>query len=385
MLGASTGNETVDLLGPMLESVDRFCLRRLSPDEVRRRDDAHQPPYDLLPELGELGVLRVPFAEEVGGLGMGWASLSRLQERIAYHAYFAASIVNRVVGFGVSPILQFGSGQQKNDLIPKLLDGKLLIALALTEPDAGSDARAVTLRAVRDGTNWRLNGRKTWISDAGGAGYLLTLCRTPGERGGETSLTAFLVPTSSGGLSMTELPKVGNNCMPSWDIGYDDVVIDDACRIGEPGQGFEVVTGSLRYSRASMASTTVGCAQAALDLAVDYAKNRKQFGRAIGSFQVIKHRLADMNMEVTKARLVVRELVRRVDANEPCDDIAAMAKVTSTEALQFVANHGMQILASAGYSAESAMQRYWRDARLYTFGEGTNEIQREIIARQMGL
>ena len=184
---------------------------------------------------------------------------------------------------------------------------------------------------------------------------------------------------------MTEIAKVGNNCMPSFDIGFDGVRISDSARLGAVGSGFDVVTGTLVYSRASMSATVVGCAQAALDLAVEHGRERVQFGRPVAQFQVIRHRLVDMRMEVVKARLLLRELARRIDAGEPAVDMAAMTKIAATEALQFVTDHGMQILASAGYCSESPMQRYWRDARLYSFGEGTNEIQREIVAREMGL
>lgn len=161
--------------------------------------------------------------------------------------------------------------------------------------------------------------------------------------------------------------------------------LSDNDRIGPVGRGFDVIGAALTFSRAALASSALGTARAALDLAVAHAKEREQFGSPIAGFQVIRHRLADMNLEITKAELVVNELARRIDAGEDAGEISPMAKIASTEALRFVTEHGMQILASAGYAAESPMQRYWRDARLYTFGEGTNEIQREIIARGMGL
>lgn len=374
-----------DVESLIMSSVEQFCRQRLAADEVRRRDEEHQPPYDLIPAMAELGLIRAVFPESQGGLGVSWSLFCRIQERLGYHAYFAGSILNRFISFAGMPIVLFGSDAQRSALLPEILAGRVLIALALSEPEAGSDARAVRTRARRDGARWRLSGRKTWISDAGGASYLLTLCRTGEGHGRDGALTAFLVPARASGISMTELPKVGNNCMPSWDIGFDDVLVDDAARLGPVGQGFEVVTGALTFSRASMAATVTGCAQSALDLAIAHARERRQFGRPIVQFQVLRHRLVDMRIEVEKARLLVYELARRIDAREETGELSAIAKIAATEALQFVTNHGMQILASAGYARESAMQRYWRDARLYTFGEGTNEIQREIIARHMGL
>jgi len=363
------------------EAVNRFCERRLTAVEVRRRDEAHEPPYDLLPEFAELGLIRAPLPVEHGGFGLPWGQFCLIQRRLAYNAYFAASILNRVVTFGAIPIIRFGTERQRENILPRLLDGKALVCLALTEPGAGSDAKGVSTLARRKGDGWCLSGRKTWISDAADSNYLLTLCRTEGE----TGLTAFLVARETAGIAMTSLGKVGNHCMPSWDIGLDDVLISDECRLGPIGEGFSVIYSALSFSRASMAACALGTARAAFDLAVSHAREREQFGRPIGHFQVIRHRLADMKFEIVKAELLVEELARRIDKGESVAEIAPMAKLASTETLRFVTEHGMQILASAGYALESPMQRYWRDARLYTFGEGTSEIQREIIAKTIGL
>jgi alkylation response protein AidB-like acyl-CoA dehydrogenase len=226
---------------------------------------------------------------------------------------------------------------------------------------------------------WRITGRKCWISDAGGADYLLVVART-GE-----AISLFLVPPKTPGIAMTELPKIGNNAMPSWDIGFDSVDLPEDALMGEEGRGFRHLMSTLQASRASMAATVTGCAQAAVDCAVRHAKDRVQFGRPIGANQAIRHRLADMQMRVDQSRLVVRNLASLIATAQPCRREAAQAKIIATDCLQYVTHHGMQILASAGYAAESDMQRYWRDARLYTFGEGTNEILRDLVAREMGL
>lgn len=370
-------------LSLILRAVDRFCSDRLSPDEVRRRDEQHIPPYDLLPEMAGLGLIRAPFREEDGGLGLSWSAFCRIQQRLGYSAYFAGSILNRIVAFGGMPLIRFGTPAQREALLPLLLEGGALVALALSEPEVGSDARAVRTLARRDGDRWIISGRKTWISDAGGASHLLTLCRNGGGEGRSRPLTAFLVPREAAGISMMPMSKVGNNCMPSWDIAFDDVEVSDADRLGEVGEGFRTVAGMLAFSRASMSATALGCARAVLDLACDHAAGRVQFGRPIGQFQVIRHRLADMKCEIVKAELLVAELARLIDRGEPTEEISAMTKLAATETLQLVTGHGMQILASAGYAGESPMQRYWRDARLFTFGEGTSEIQREIIANCM--
>lgn len=369
----------------ILESVDRFVARHLPKDEVRRRDAEHVPPYDLLAEMGAMGLFALAFPAEHGGLGQPWTTVAIVQERLGYHAYMAASIFNRMVGFGGMSILTYGSEEQKRELLPRIMTGKMLVALALTEPQAGSDAGAIATRAVRADGGWRITGRKTWISDARGATFLLTAARTvPGSRG-DQGLAMFLVPPDAAGVAMTPLPKVGNNCMPSWDIGFDEVFVPEGALVGVEGQGFRHLMSTLHYSRASMAATVTGCAQAAVDVALAHARERQQFGRPIGKFQAIRFRLADMQMRVDQARLAVYHLAWLISTGQKCRREAAQAKVIATETLQYVTDHGMQILASAGYAADSDMQRYWRDGRLYSFGEGSNEIQRELIARELAL
>ena len=369
----------------ILDSIDRFVDRRLPKEEVRRRDAEHVPPYDLLPEMGSMGLFALPFPAEYGGLGQPWTTVALAQERLGYHAYMAASIFNRMVGFGGMSILTYGSAAQKRALLPRIIAGEILVALALTEPQAGSDAGAVAMRATRVGGGWRLTGRKTWISDAKGADFLLTAARTTAGSSGSDGLSMFLVPSDAAGLAMTPLPKVGNNCMPSWDIGFDDVIVPEEALIGAEGQGFGHLMSTLHYSRASMAATVTGCAQAAVDLALAHARDREQFGRPIGKFQAIRFRLADMQMRVDQSRLAVYHLAWLIATGQKCQRQAAQAKIIATETLQFVTDHGMQILASAGYAADGDMQRYWRDGRLYSFGEGSNEIQREIVARELAL
>lgn len=369
----------------ILDGVEAFARRHLAPAEVRRRDRDHVPPYDLLPALAELGVLGLTIPVDRGGLGLGWTTLALVQERLAGHAYFAASICNRVVAFGLMTLLRNGTAAQQAELIPRLISGRCLIALALSEPEAGTDAGAIRTRAERVAEGWRIAGRKTWISDAGGADYLLTPCRTVPGSTGASGVSLFLVPRASAGIAMTELAKVGNNCMPSWDIGYDDVIAPAASLVGGENEGFKALMSTLHYARASMAAAVTGAAQAAVDIALAHVGERQQFGRPLGTFQAVRHMLADMQTRVDQSRLLAWRLAWLIETGQPCRREAAQAKLVATETLQFVADRGMQLLASAGYAADSDMQRLWRDARLYSFGEGTNEIQRDLIARELGL
>ncbi|MGE0310802.1 MAG: acyl-CoA dehydrogenase family protein [Lautropia sp.] len=369
----------------MLDAVDRFLERRLPPQEVRRRDDAHLPPYDLLPELGELGVLGLVAPAAWGGLGEDWVTLSLVQERLAGHAYFAGSIVNRVVGFGLMTMLTHGSQAQRERWIPPLVQGRALLALALTESQAGSDAGAVHAHATATQDGWRIRGRKVWISDADHASALLVVARTDPARRGSKGLSVFIVPRDTPGIAMTPLPKVGNHAMPSWDIAFDDVEVDADALLGPLHAGMAVLGSTLHYSRASLAATCAGCAQAVLRMTLAHVRERQQFGHPLGDFQVVRHRLADMQMRVDQTRLLVRHLAWLIATDRPCEREASQAKVVATETLQELSNQAMQLFASQGYSADSDIQRIWRDARLYTFGEGTNELQRDLVARRMGL
>ena len=369
----------------ILDSVDRFMARELPPAETRRRDREQDPPYHLLRSMGEAGFIAAPFSESVGGLGQSWTTVVLIQERMASLGLMAASLFTRTVTFGGMSLMSYGSEAQKHTLMPALIRGELLFAFALTEPGAGTDAAAIETRAERHNGGWRLNGRKSWISDADRADYIIMPCRTGPRDGGKHGISMFLVPRRSAGLHMSVLPKAGHNCMPSWDVGVDEVLLPDDALMGEHGAGMRHMQSTLHYARAGQAASAVGQAQAAVNLALEHAKTRRQFGQALGSFQVIAHMLADMQTRVDLARLMLYQLASLIDADLPCRKESAQAKLTAAEAFHFIADRGMQILASAGYSLDSDMQRYWRDSRLYMFGEGPVELQRNLIAREMGL
>ena len=372
----------------ILDAVDRMMARHLPREEVRRRDAAADPPMHLLPLWGEMGLLGLAVPERYGGSAEGigdWQMLSLIQERLGWHAFMAAALFNRAVCFGAMSFLSYGSEEQKRRFLPEIVAGRMSIALALTEPQAGSDAGALATRAERVAGGWRITGRKTWISGAESAAFLVTPCRTEKGMTGSRGVTLFLIPPDAAGIAMTPLRKLGNHCSLSWDIALDGVFVPEDARFGAEGEGFRNLMTTLHFARSGVAAAVAGVAQAAVDEALAHAKARVQFGRPIGSFQAISHRLADMQTDVDLARLMARELALRITRGEDCRLQAAQAKLVSTEMLKRVTEHGMQIMASAGYADGSDMQRYFRDARLYTFGEGSSEIQRDLIARELGL
>jgi alkylation response protein AidB-like acyl-CoA dehydrogenase len=369
----------------ILDSVERFLDRHLPPEEQARRDAEHDPPYHLLQVMAEDGLLALPFPQEDGGLGCGWDTVALVQEAMGRKGWMAGSLFNRAVGFGGMSLLTYGTEAQKAELMPRLINEGLLFALGLTEPQAGSDAAAVTTRARRKGDRWVIDGRKAWISDAKEADYIVTVVRTGEGSSGHEGLSVLLVPRGTGGVSFTPLPKVGNNALPSYEIAFEGAEVPEDALMGEEGKGFAHLMSTLHYARAGMAAAVTGAAQRAVDLTLAHVTERQQFGRPIGKFQVIQHRLADMQMRVDQSRLSAWHLAWLIREDLPAHRHAAQAKVIATEALQYVTQNGMQTLASSGYIAGNEMQRLWRDARLYSFGEGSNEIQRNIIARELGL
>lgn len=376
---------TTEEQAEILRSIDRFMERNFPPEDVRKYDLEHRFPEHLLKGYGDLGILAVPFPEQYGGIDGDWMTVTLIQERLGRHAAIAAALYSIVVDFGGMTLLKSGSEAQKQEFLPRLISGELQFALALSEPQAGTDAAALSTRAERSASGWRITGRKTWISLADTADYLVVPCRSDRDSKGKEGVTMFLVPRSAAGIHMTRIPKIGTNSMISFDIAFDDVEVAEDAVIGTVGDGFRTLMATLQYSRSGQAANAVGQAQAAIDLAVAHVKERQQFGRPLSQFQVLRHRLVDMQMRVDQARFSLYDLAARLSRGERCRRESAITKILASEALQYVTHHGMQMMASVAYVAESDMNRYWRDARLLTFGEGANEMLRDLVAREMGL
>ena len=369
----------------ILDSVDRLIATHFPPDRVRECDERGEAPEGLLRRFGEAGLLALPFPERFGGLDADWTTVILVQERLGSHAAIAASLYGITVDFGGMSLLSYGSEAQQAAMLPPLIRGETQFSLALSEPGAGTDAAAIITRAERTNSGWRINGRKTWISSADTAAYLVTVVRSERGSSGTRGVSILLVPPTTPGIHMTKLHKLGNNSLTSWDIAFEDVEVPAEALMGQEGNGFRHVMSTLSYSRSGQAANAVGQAQAAVDLAVAHAKERVQFGRPMTQFQVLRHRLVDMQNRVDQARLMLYRLAWLMSTGQNCRREAAQAKVLASEALQSVASDGMQIMASAGYAAESRMNRIFRDSRLYTFGEGANEMLRDQIAKSMGL
>ena len=367
----------------ILDSVTKLLQNNLTPLDQRDFDQKGSAPYHIMADLADLGLFGMPFPEQYGGTNVEWDTIAMVQHAMGKTAYMAASLLNRSIGFGGMPILMFGSSDQKENILPKIINGEALFALALSEPGAGSDANAIISRATPMASGgWQLNGNKIWVSDAKAASFIVIACKTEDSEGSD-GISLFLTPPDTKGISMTPMNKVGTHWMPSFSLSLDNVILPETAILGEPNNGFKQLMTVLHYARAGMAASVSGLAQRAVDIAIDHSIERHQFGKPIAANQVIRHRLVDMQMRVNQSRLTAFYLAWKIANGLECKTEASEAKIVATEALNFVTDAGMQILAGAGYDNDSEMQRIWRDARLYTFGEGSNEIQRNIIAKEI--
>jgi alkylation response protein AidB-like acyl-CoA dehydrogenase len=367
------------------ESVIRFMGRECPRELIRDLEKKRQAPPGLLKKMAALGWTAIPFPRRYQGLEGDLMDVAVILEEFGRLGFIAASVYNRAVLFGGMSILTAGSEEQKERFLPRVCQGEVTFALALSEPEAGSDAANVQTKAVPQGDGFVIDGHKTWITGADVADYLIVPCRTDPGAPKQEGITNFMVERSCPGVEIRTLDKIGNNLVNACEIYLDGVEVPRESILGGLNQGFGNILKTLKYSRMGLAASATGTAQAAVDDALRYAKERVQFGRPIGKFQVIRHRLAEMQMRVDASRLMARQAAWLVSQGLPCERETAMAKVMATETLQEVSGRGMQILGAYGYSTEFDMQRYWRDGRLYTVGEGTTEIQKEIIARTLGL
>jgi len=370
----------------LLDSVVRYLETKFPRNEIERRDREHIPPYDALPIYGELGLLHFAVPNTDGHRDFDWRMVLDIQMLLAGHAYFLGSIYNRIVSFSVLPIAINGDAQQRATFLPRLLRGECFFGLALTEPEAGTSLKRLQTQLCSKDGHLYLTGLKHWISDANGASHLVVICKDP-ESGEAGQVSAIVVPVDSVGISMTPMSKVGNNCMPSFQVQFENVRIDPSWVLGRRGDGMSVLASTLRYSRASLAATCLGSTVAVLEYTKQYINERLIGRRRLSEFQIHRHQMVDFFTRAHQLTLLLKEIAgqindsRVVGKSMPIDMSSSMAKVLGTELLQEVANYCMQIHASNGYDASSLIARIWRDSRLFTFGEGANEMHRDNLAK----
>jgi alkylation response protein AidB-like acyl-CoA dehydrogenase len=376
----------VDRLLPTAEGAELVSVvRELAQAELAPRAAAEEAaarfPRDAFAMLGEVGLLGLPYPEEYGGAGQPYEVYLQALEEVAI-AWMTVGVGVSVHGMATYPMAAFGTTEQRETYLPEMIGGKMLGAYALSEAQAGSDISAMTTRAKHADHGYELNGAKAWTTHGSCADFYTTFARTDDDlRGG---VTCFHVPGQVPGLTFgSPEHKMGLNASPTTALYFDAVPIDDSRRIGDEGQGARIALSALDSGRLGIAACATGLAQAALDLAAGYAKQREQFGRAIAEFEGLRFLLAEMAAAVDSARATYLMAARKRDAGRPFSRDAAVAKMIASDVAMKVTTDAVQVLGGYGYTRDYPAERYMREAKVTQIFEGTNQIQRLVIARQL--
>jgi alkylation response protein AidB-like acyl-CoA dehydrogenase len=376
----------VDRLLPTDESVDLLALvRDLCEHELTpyaaQAEESETFPRDVFRTLGKAGLLGLPYPEQYGGAEQPYEVYLQMLEEIAA-AWMSVGVGVSVHTMTTYALATFGTAEQRERLLPDMIGGEHLGAYALSEPQAGSDISSMTTRAVRDGDDYVLNGTKAWISHGSHADFYTTFARTSDER--THGISAFHVPASAEGLSFgAPERKMGLTGSTTTLVNYDNVRVPAANLIGSEGQGMRIALSALDSGRLGIAACAIGLAQAALEAAATYAKERQQFGQSIAEFQGVQFMLADMAAAVESGRSTYLQAARRRDLGRPFTQQAAIAKLVCTDAAMKVTTDAVQVLGGYGYTREFPVERYMREAKVTQIFEGTNQIQRLVISRDL--
>lgn len=361
--------------------VREFAQNRIAP-HAAQWDQDHYFPVEVVKDMGNLGLFGLIFPEEWGGGGGDFASLCVAIEELGRVDQGIGITLSAAVGLGANPIFRFGNQEQKNTWLPDLVAGRALGAFGLTEPDAGSDAGATRTRAERDGDTFTLNGAKAFITNSGTP---ITSVVTVTARTTE-GISTFLIPAGTPGFVVEpSYRKLGWHSSDTHGLTLTDCRVPDTCLLGAPGRGFKNFLSILDDGRIAISALAVGCAQACLDMSVDYAKQRQAFGGPIGRFQAIAFSLADLAVSVENARNLTYKAAWLKQAGRPIGQAAAMAKLYATEAAVTATRIATQVFGGSGFIEETPVARFYRDAKILEIGEGTSEIQRLVIARSLDL
>ncbi|CUH65236.1 Acyl-CoA dehydrogenase [Thalassovita gelatinovora] len=367
----------------MIQDMARGFARDVLAPGAAARDKSKTIEPEILTQMGELGFLGMTVPEELGGVGADYVSYALALIEIAA-GDGAVSTVMSVHNAPFNAILQrYASPAQKEQVLRPATAGKFIGAFALTEPHAGSDASAIRSRARRDGDDYILNGEKAFITSGQIGEWVVVFARMEGSEG-KSGITAFLVKTDTPGYHVTSVEeKLGQRCSDTCALRFEDMRVPVEMRIGEEGDGYRIALSSLETGRIGIASQSVGMAQAALDLAIDYAKDRQSFGQPLIAHQAVGFRLADARTELEAARQLVLNAARMKDAGIPCLTEAAMAKLFASEAAERIISAAIQTFGGYGYMQDFAVERIYRDARVCQIYEGTSDIQKLIITRAL--
>ena len=365
------------------QMVRDFALSEVAPIATEL-DEQKRFPHETIPKLAELGLLGVPWPEEFGGAGMDYRAYAIVVEELSRVCGTTGITVAAHTSLGTGPIFHFGTEEQRRRWVPALAQGEQLGAFALTEPGAGSDAKMTRVTAIRDGDEFVVNGTKIYCTNGTHAGTIVFTARTGGEVGDTSQISAFVVEKGTPGLEYGTLEdKLGLRGSDTRELVFKDCRIPLSNKLGEEGQGFKAFMKTLEAGRVSIGAMALGLAQGALDAALPYVKERKQFGKRLLDMQPVAHQLADVAMEIQAARNLVYESAWRKDHGLDFALHGSYGKLYASEVAMRAAHHCIQVMGGVGYTREYPVERIMRDAKLCEIGEGTSEIQRMIIARNL--
>jgi alkylation response protein AidB-like acyl-CoA dehydrogenase len=339
-----------------------------------------------MPKMAALGFTGIVIPEEYGGSGGGCIDATVLLEELGGTSLAIASLLNFAIGFGAYALIKFGSQAQKDRYLPQIVSGDALFAFGLTEPNAGSDAASIRTQARRDGDNFVINGNKQFITSAQEAPYLLVVARTDPDAPKRKGISLLLVDSRTPGIGYRRIEKLGMRaCGGLWAIDFDDVRVPASSLLGPLNGGWDLLKATLERTRISQAAYCVGAARQIIQDAIGYAGQREQFGQKIGKFQAISHLLANLHVQAESARWLVYRAAWLVDQGIRCVEEASVANLHATETLLQVTSDAMRVYGGYGLTMDFDIQRHMRDARLFVIGDGSSQIQRDLIARLRGL
>ena len=350
--------------------------------------EAHEFPYDIVRQMGELGLFGLPFPEEYGGMGGDYFALCLALEELARVDSSVAITLEAGVSLGAMPIYRFGTEEQKREWLPRLTAGETLGAFGLTEPGGGTDAGAARTTARLEGDEWVINGTKSFITNSGTdiTGFVAVLAITGEDDAGKKELSTIIVPAGTPGFTVSKpYSKVGWNASDTHELGFVDCRVPAANLLGKRGKGYAQFLQTLDEGRIAIAALSVGLAQGCIDESVRYLHERHAFGKPLSAYQSLDFMVADMEVRAHTARLAYYDAGSRMLVGEPFKKQAAIAKLHASDAAVENARWATQIFGGYGFMNEYPVARYWRDAKVLEIGEGTNEVQRMLIARELGL
>lgn len=370
------------MIEQLLETVRRFATERLRPLEAQV-SESDEIPAAVIDEMRALGLFGLSIPEEHGGLALSMEAECRVAIELGRVSPAFRSVIGTNVGIGSQGLVMAGTEAQKAAWLPRIASGEVITSFALTEPEAGSDSGSVRMQARRDGDDYVLTGTKRYITNADRAALFTVMARTDPERAGGSGVSAFLVEAGSPGLSLGRIErKMGQQGAHVCDVIFEGVRVPAANRLGAEGEGFKLAMRVLDRGRLHIAAVCVGAAERLIADAVAYAGERRQFGAALSSFQLVQAMIADSKAESLAARALVLEGARLRDAGERITLEAACAKLFASEMVGRVADRAVQIFGGAGYLAEYGVERFYRDVRLFRIYEGSSQIQQLVIARE---